>query len=123
MPRGRHPNSLKALEEHRKKTQFTRETAVEAQQRAAEAVVRRRTFKEEFELELATMVRDSKTGTMQSVKNAITKTTVQKALKGDLRAIEFIRDTIGEKPMETVELVSADFSTLDKIRDELENDS
>ena len=107
MPRGMHPNSRKALEENRKGTQFRRETAVELQKKSAESHKRNKTFREEFELELSAMLKD-KNGNQSSVKNAITKTAVQKALKGDLRAIEFIRDTIGEKPAENIVLFEAD---------------
>ena len=118
MPRGMHPNSRKALEENRQKTQFHRESAVEAQKESAKAVVRNRTFKEEFQLELQTMIKDSN-GNETSVQNAITKTMIQKALKGDIRAAEFVRDTSGQKPTETVEVLAADYSALEKIRDEL----
>lgn len=34
-------------------------------------------------------------------------TTLNKALKGDVRAIEFVRDTIGEKPKEEIEISEA----------------
>lgn len=107
MPRGMHPNSLKALAENRHKGQFNGERAVEAKKQSAAAVVRKRTFREEFEIELAAIIRDGK-GNETTVKNAITKAAVQKALKGDLRAQEFIRDTIGEKPAENIVVTAAD---------------
>ena len=102
-----HPNSRKALEENRHKGQFRGENTVEMVRKGIETKAKRRTFKEEFEQELAAAIKDSN-GNKVSVKNAITKTTVQKALKGDLRAIEFIRDTIGEKPAENIVLFEAD---------------
>lgn len=107
MPRGTNPNSLKALEENRHKSKFNHETAVRAGQESAAKHLRKKTFKEEFELELAATVRDSK-GNETTVKNAITKAAVQKALKGDSRALEFIRDTIGEKPAENIILTTTD---------------
>lgn len=107
MPRGTHPNSLKALEENRHKGQFRGENTVEMKQKEIATKARKRTFREEFELELAAVLTD-KNGNQTTVKNAITKTATQKALKGDLRAIEFIRDTIGEKPAENIILFEAD---------------
>ena len=118
MPRGMHPNSRKALEENRHKGQFRADTAVEAQKEATKAQIKNRTFKEEFQLELAAMIKD-RNGNETTVQNAITKAMIQKALKGDIRAAEYVRDTSGQKPTETVEVISADFAALDKIRDEL----
>ena len=114
MPRGMHPNSRKALEENRHKGQFRGENTVEMVQKGIETKKRQKTFREEFQLELAAMVKD-KSGKEQSVKNAITKTAVQKALKGDLRAIEFIRDTIGEKPAENIVLFEADADVIAQV--------
>lgn len=122
MPRGMHPNSRKALEENRHKGAFTAETSVESSQKAVSARAKYRTFREEFELELQAMITDN-SGNKTTVKNALTKTAVQKALRGDLRALEFIRDTVGEKPVETVELRQPDFSALDKLMEEMGNDA
>lgn len=122
MPRGMHPNSRKALEENRAKTQFHGDKAVEAQKAAAKSVRRNRTFREEFELELQTMITDN-SGKKTTVKNALTKTAVQKALRGDLRALQFIRDTVGEKPIDTVQLLQPDYTALEKIREEMEHDT
>lgn len=121
MPRGMHPNSLKALEENRHKTQFRGESAVTAAEKSNEKQAANRTFKEEFELELAAMISDGN-GKKVSVKNALTKTAVQKALRGDLRALSFIRDTIGEKPAETVQLLQPDYTELDKLMEAMAND-
>lgn len=112
MPRGMHPNSLKALEQHRKT--LCGESAVKAAQKTHEVRRQKRTFREEFEAELAAMIRD-KAGNEISVKNAITKTAVQKAIKGDLRAIELIRDTIGEKPAENIVLFEAEPAVITEI--------
>ena len=114
MPRGLHPNSRKALEENRKATQFHGERSVEAVKKANETKARKKTFREEFEAELAALIRD-KAGNEITVKNAITKTAVQKAIKGDLRALELIRDTIGEKPAENIVLFEADAAVITEI--------
>lgn len=39
-----------------------------------------------------------------SVKEAIGVVTTQKALRGDMKAIEFIRDTVGEKPTDKLDI-------------------
>lgn len=107
MPRGMHPNSRKALEENRHKGGINAENAVELGKKSAESKRRRKTFREEFEAELAATITDAK-GQKTTVKNAITKMAVQKAIKGDLRALEFIRDTIGEKPIENILISEVD---------------
>lgn len=131
MPRGKHPNSLKALEEHRKKNQFRAgEKQVEQAKKAAEqsAIIRaqKRTFKEEFEAELAVMIdqrdKDGNVIGKTTVKNAITKRAVQKALKGDLEALRLIRDTIGEKPIETIMVSEVDSKVIDEV-ERMVNDS
>ena len=114
MPRGMHPNSRKALEENRKNTMFHRESAVEAQKNSTVKKLKNRTFREEFEIELQAVIRD-RNGNETTVKNAITKAAVQKALKGDLRAQEFIRDTIGEKPSENIVVSTADPDVIKEI--------
>lgn len=115
MPRGMHPNSRKALEENRQRTQFKRgDNSVERVEKANATKARNRTFREEFEIELAAIIRDGR-GNETTVKNAITKAAVQKALKGDLRAQEFIRDTIGEKPVENIVLNTADPAIINEV--------
>ena len=95
---------------------------MEAVKKANATKAAKRSFREEFEIELAAMITDGN-GKKVSVKNALTKTAVQKALRGDLRALEFIRDTVGEKPTETVQLLQPDFNALDKLMEEMANDA
>jgi len=119
MPRGTHPNSLKALEENRHKGAFNAETSVIAHEKGFEAKKRKKTFKEQFAAELEAMISQrDKDGNIIgeiSVKDAITKQMVQKALKGNTRAFELIRDTVGEKPVDTVQIVEPDYSELDNL--------
>ena len=121
MPRGMHPNSLKALEEHRKKNNFKKNTAnaVRAAEKSAAVRAQKRTFKEEFEAELSVMItqtdRRGKVIGQTTVKNAITKKAVQKALRGDLEALRLIRDTIGEKPVETIMVSEVDSGVISEV--------
>ena len=107
MPRGMHPNSRKALEENRTKGGFRSDNAVERGAKGNEAKRKKKTFREEFEAELAAIMIGTD-GKKTTVKNAITKAAIEKALRGDMRAQEFIRDTIGEKPSESVIITAAD---------------
>lgn len=43
-------------------------------------------------------------GANLTVQDAIMLSQVRKAIKGDLRSAEFIRDTVGEKPKDTIEI-------------------
>jgi hypothetical protein len=49
-----------------------------------------------------------KDGVMRSGAEAITLAQLQKALKGDAKAYEVLRDTAGQKPVEKVEQVNID---------------
>lgn len=46
---------------------------------------------------------------------AIALALINKALKGDTRAFEIIRDTIGEKPAERISLAQIDQDTIDAV--------
>ncbi len=117
MPRGANPNSIKALEENRRL--FDRESAVIAKQKSDAAKLRKRTFREQFAAELEALITErDKDGNVigeMTVKDAITKQMVQKALKGNTRAFELIRDTVGEKPADSIVIVEPDYSELDNL--------
>ena len=50
-------------------------------------------------------------------------TALTEALKGNLKAIELIRDTIGEKPKDSIQLTDErENSKLDKILEQLDED-
>lgn len=49
----------------------------------------------------------------QTSTEAIAAALIQQALRGNVRAFEIIRDTIGEKPTETVAIAAPDYSALD----------
>lgn len=77
---------------------------------------KRKAIKEQLELLMSLPVQDEKVKTKvetlgiedKNIDNQmlITVALFQKALKGDTRAIELIRDTIGEKPVEKIEDVT-----------------
>jgi hypothetical protein len=109
MPSGKTKEELDAIS---KGTRISGSNAVEYARRSAEARRAKKTFREQFEAELeAEISQRDKNGNVigkTTVKDAITKQMVQRALKGNTRAFELIRDTIGEKPSETIVVTDID---------------
>lgn len=63
----------------------------------------RRLLKEEL-IALLTTKMPNDAGKKETIQKKITFALIQKALKGDVKAFEVIRDTIGEKPVEKHEV-------------------
>lgn len=74
----------------------------------------RKTFREGLLLLLNEPLKD-KSGqtTDKTTQDAIIAGLVKRAINGDTRAFEMIRDTIGEKPVQDVTIKTGDFSALD----------
>ena len=68
---------------------------------------RQKTFREALETLLSKEVVD-KNGDKYDLLTAISAKQVEKASKGDTKAFEVIRDTIGQKPVERVEITDWD---------------
>jgi len=85
--------------------------AREAQRKGAESKKARRSLREELItlLEVETKVN----GKMRSAQESMSVALLKQAIKGNTRAFEIIRDTIGEKPVENVNFVTPDYSALD----------
>lgn len=83
----------------------------------------RKTFREGLLLLLNEPLKD-KTGvaTDKTTQDAVIAGLVKRAISGDVRAAEFIRDTIGEKPVQDVKVSTGDFSALDNAFKEMKND-
>ena len=88
MPSGDNPNSRKALEENRHKGQFCGETAVEMQKRSAEK-----------QRQNGSLSADLKGRCTPDRLAKINERILSMAEKGNLKAYELVRDTIGEKPV------------------------
>ncbi len=103
------------------KTQFNGETAAEAgrkgQKKATESRRRKKAAKEIIETFLSMPLKGGKVADVENIKNflelkgknitveeAMFLQVVQKALKGDLRAIEMMLALTGEKPAEKVQV-------------------
>ena len=86
-------------------TPFTKddERAANAGRKSGQKRAELRTLKEEL-LMLLAEEKPGKDGKPMTVQAGITSSLVAQAVKGNVRAYEIIRDTIGQKPMEQVEV-------------------
>ena len=70
----------------------------------------------ELEAMLSMAVKDKNGNpTDKTYQSAITAALIAKAAKGDTKAFELIRDTIGEKPAERITLAQIDQATIDEV--------
>ena len=107
MPVGDNPNSRANIDRAKLGYNITKENAVEMQKKSA---AKRRKNKE-FRDELLALL--NKGDTRKKVSIAI----LEKALAGDVKAFETIRDTIGEKPSEKVIVSTIDANVVSEIED------
>lgn len=95
--RNQSENQLKNLKPLNELTETERrELAIKAGKKSAEVRRQKRTLREELELLLLSEDRQNK----------ISLALIQKALKGDVKAFEVLRDTIGQKPKDVVENIN-----------------
>jgi hypothetical protein len=73
----------------------------------------RKTLREDLLTLLKEEITDKNSGRTMGTQAALSAALIKQALSGNTKAYEIIRDTIGEKPVENVNIVSADFSALD----------
>lgn len=115
-----HQNSLANLEKG-KESQFRageeqRKISQAAGVASGESRRARKTIRAELEALLAKHpINDKGQESELSYQSAMIAALLKKALRGDTKAFELIRDTIGEKPAENVMITTNDFSALDKI--------
>lgn len=86
---------------------FTQEEAKKGGRASAEARRRRKAMREAFDELLSREFTDKEGNTTDGVTALVTRV-YQKALKGDMRAVQFIRDTVGEMPVQRVEVDTID---------------
>lgn len=58
---------------------------------------------------------ENKQGSKQSGSEVLASVVFKKAMAGDLKAFEILRDTAGQKPVEKVMLAEVDQSTIDEV--------
>ena len=83
----------------------------EIQQKGGKASVEARRRKKDLRLALEMLLEKEfkdKNGNTISGTEAVTAKLFEKAMKGDVRAFETLRDTVGQKPIEKVEVAKID---------------
>ena len=105
-------NLLKGDEVHK----LTAEEQSKGGKASADARRKKRDLRNAIEILLENDIK-GKNGEIKSGAEAIAIAQFQKALKGDTRAFEVIRDTAGQKPVEKVMVAEVEQSTLDEIED------
>lgn len=89
------PRSLANL---KKGVKITKKTAKENNRKSTIAKRQKKTMRETLELMLE-LFTDGEDNTRITYQDAILLSTIKKAQQGDIKAMEFIRDTIGQKPV------------------------
>lgn len=104
------PNSKRSPKE-------VRENGAKGGIASGEARRRKRDLKLAMQALLEADIKDKKTGETLSGAEAIAVAQYRKALRGDAKAFELIRDTSGQKPVEKVEQVNIDGEYIDKMNE------
>lgn len=90
-----------------------REAARRGGRKSAKVRAERKTLREDLLLLLKEQITDKNSGRQMETQAALSAALIKQALSGNTKAYEIIRDTIGEKPVDNLTIVSADFSALD----------
>lgn len=101
---------------------FTPEEASKGAKRSAEARRAKRDLRLALEMLLEKDFRD-KNGNQITGTEAVTAKLFEKAMKGDVRAFETLRDTVGQKPVEKVMIAEVEQSVIDEVERAVLGDS
>ena len=99
---------------------FTQEEAKKGGINSGKARRRRKAFAEAFETLLQREFTDRNGNQLQGVE-AIAARTFQAAMDGDLKAMQIIRDTVGEMPVQRVETVEISEETYRRVEEALKD--
>lgn len=129
MPKGDNPNSRKGMKNLIPLNKRSKETQREIQRMGAQASnaaqKRAKTFAEGLRILLQKTITDPDGNTM-TVDEAINLAMLKQAMKGNVKAFESVRDTVGQKPVDKVEQVvitpEVDFDKLEALRKDLRNE-
>jgi hypothetical protein len=110
-------NLLKGNEKHT----FTPEELSKGGKASAEARRKKRDLRQALEILLETDIK-GKNGEVKSGAEAIAIAQFQKALKGDTRAFEVIRDTAGQQVVQKVMVAEVDNEVINEIENMVLND-
>lgn len=93
---------------------LTAEEASKGGKRSAEVRRQKRDLRRALEMLLEKEFTD-KNGNVATGAEAITTKLFEKAMKGDVRAFETLRDTVGQKPVEKVMVAEVDQEVIDEV--------
>lgn len=79
---------------------------------SGEAKRAKKTMKEMLDYLLEKEIANSKTGESVTYREAILTSCIKKAIKGDVKAAQFVRDTAGEAPINKTEVTGKDGAPL-----------
>lgn len=96
---------------------ITVEEASKGGKRSAEVRREKRDLRRALEVLLDKEYTDKKSGNVQTGAELLAFKQFQKALEGDTKAFEVVRDTAGQKPMERVNITANDDETIKEMQD------
>jgi N-acetylglucosamine kinase-like BadF-type ATPase len=95
---------------------FSREECVKGAKASAEKRRKRKAFAEAFETLLTREFSDRNGQKLQGVE-AVAAKVFQAAMDGDMKAIQFLRDTVGEAPVQRVAVAEISQETYQQVED------
>lgn len=95
-----------------KTSEEAREAGKKGGKRSAQVRRERKTLRQELEILLTEEIHD-KNGKAMDTQKALGTSLIKAALNGSVQAFVVIRDTLGEKPVEKVDVQTADFTALE----------
>lgn len=96
---------------------ITVEEASKGGKRSAEVRREKRDLRRALEVLLDKEYTDKKSGNVQTGAELLAFKQFQKALEGDTKAFEVVRDTAGQKPMERLNITANDDETIKEMQD------
>ena len=114
--------NLQPLGQDEKSKKKARELGAKGGKASGEAKRRKKDLKACMEALLETMVTDNKTGMQVSGAEAISMKQFEKALKGDAKAFERVRDTSGQSVVQKIQVAEVDADTIKGIESLVEDD-
>jgi hypothetical protein len=111
-------NLVKGDEAHK----FTPEEASKGGKASAEARRRKRDLREQLEILLDKEYTDKKTGEKMQGIEVVTAALFKEAAKGNVKAFNTLRDTIGQMPVQKVMVAEVDNEVINEIENMVLND-
>lgn len=114
--------NLQPLGNDERSKKKARELGAKGGKASGEARKRKKDLKACMEALLETMITDKKTGNQLTGAEAISMKQFEKALKGDAKAFELVRDTSGQSVVQKIQVAEVDADTIKGIESLVEDD-